>query len=386
MTLRLYYTDAYLRDFTARIVDRDAAGTRVYLDRTAFYPTSGGQPHDIGTINGIQVLDVVDEDDRIAHLLQAPVMEDAVEGVVDWHRRYDLMQQHTAQHLLTAVIAKLSGRATVSVHFGDAGSTLDLDGAPVSADEIRHFEVAANQEITANLAVTVSFEDAASATGLRKASDRSGTLRIVTIAELDRSACGGTHVRQTGELGALLLRKVEKVKQLTRIEVLAGARAIRAARADYDRLNGIAVASSTALEEVPALFERLRGDLKAADTARRALDTELNRYRAGELYHAASPGPNEVRIITTVGESVDGLRGLAQAVAAHPRVLFVGSLGAPPTIVVGTSADSGLDANQLLKQRLTDAGGRGGGNARLAQGTVPAGDALADIVRQITAC
>ncbi|HWA16115.1 MAG TPA: DHHA1 domain-containing protein [Gemmatimonadales bacterium] len=382
MTLRLYYTDAYLREFTARVIGRD--GTRVYLDRTAFYPTSGGQPHDLGTLNGVEVLDVIDDDDRIAHLLQAPLEEDAVEGVIDWHRRYDLMQQHTAQHLLTAVIAKLSGRATVSVHFGDTSSTLDLDGAPLSADEIHHFELAANQEITANLAVAVSFEDAATATGLRKASDRSGQLRIVTITELDRSACGGTHVRQTGELGALLLRKVEKVKQLTRVEFLAGARAIRAARADYDRLNGIAVQASTALEEVPALFDRLRGDLKSADASRRVLEAELNRYRAGELYHAATEGTDGIRVILAGGTSVDALRGLAQAVCAQPKALFVGTLTAPPTIVVASSADSGLDANQLLKQRLNDAGGRGGGNVRLAQGTVPSAEAMEQIVRQVT--
>jgi alanyl-tRNA synthetase len=384
MTLRLYYTDAYLHTFRARVTGRDESGTRVYLDQTAFYPTSGGQPHDLGTLNGIEVLDVIDEEDRVAHLLSAPLAGDEVEGVVDWQRRYDLMQQHTAQHLLTAVVARLSGRATVSVHFGATSSTLDLEGAPVTPDEIRHFELAANHEISANLPVTVTFEDAASAAGLRKASDRSGILRIVTIAELDRSACGGTHVRQTGELGPLLLRKVEKVKQLTRLEFLAGSRAVRAARADYDRLTGIAMQASTAIEEIPALFDRLRSDLRGAEGARRLLETELNRYRAGELYHAELPGSEGLRIITTSGTSVDGLRSLAQAVAAHSHALFVATIAAPPTIVVATSADSGLDANQLLKQRLSEAGGRGGGNARLAQGTVPTAEALAEIVRQVT--
>lgn len=384
MTQRLYYTDAYLSRFPARIIDRDVAGTRVYLDETAFYPTSGGQPHDLGTLGGVRVIDVVDEEERVAHLLEGPITGDTVEGVIDWSRRYDLMQQHTAQHLLTAVIARETGRQTVSVHFGHASSTVDLDGSALRPEEIRALELAANVEVTADRPVIVTFEDAATATGLRKASDRSGPLRIVTIDQLDRSACGGTHLRRTGEIGALLLRKVEKVKQITRIEFLAGQRAVAAARGDFDRLAAIATQASTAIEEVPALFDRLRADLKQADASRRTLETEVNGFRAQSLYQSALPDSDGLRVIQAAGESVDGLRGLGQALAAHPGVLFVGTLDAPPTIVVATSADSALDANSLLKARLAAAGGRGGGNARLAQGTVPTIDALAGLVREIT--
>lgn len=384
MTLRLYYTDAYVTRFAARIVDRDAAGTRIYLDETAFYPTSGGQPHDLGKLGGVDVVDVIDEEDRIAHVLARPVDGHAVEGVIDWERRYDLMQQHTAQHLLTAVIARETGRATVSVHFGATSSTLDLDGAPLSGDEVRGLELLANAEVTTDRPVTVTFEDAATAQGLRKASDRSGTLRIVTIDQLDRSACGGTHVRRTGEIGSILLRKVEKVKQVTRIEFLAGRRAVLAARADFDRLSAMANQASTAIDEVPTLFDRLRADLKAADAYRRVLETELNGFRAAALHAAAQPSSDGLRIIITAGDTVEALRGLAQAVTGLPRALFVGTLNAPPTIVVATSADSGLDANALLKDRLAAAGGRGGGNPRLAQGTTRDAEALATIVREIT--
>lgn len=384
MTQRLYYTDAFLTRFRARVLARETDGTRVYLERTAFYPTSGGQPHDLGRLGGVAVIDVIDEDDRIAHLLAAPLPTgDEVEGELDWPRRWDLMQQHTAQHLLTAVLARLTGRQTVSVHFGAGTSTLDLDG-PVSSEQIRTAEQVANQEITANHEVTISFEDAATATGLRKAPDRRGEIRIVTIDTLDRSACGGTHVRRSGELGALLIRKAEKVKQLTRLEFLAGGRAVSAARGDFERLHAMAVSASTAIEEVPALFEKLRTELKAGDGVRRGLETELNRYRASELYHAAVPDANGVRVIEVTGDSVEAVRGLAQAAIALPRVLLVGSLAAPPTIVVATSADSGLDANGLLRAPLAAAGGRGGGNARLAQGTVPALESVAVVVRQIT--
>lgn len=384
MTHRLYHADAYLTRFPAQVVDRDATGTRIYLDQTAFYPTSGGQLHDRGYLGGIAIVDVIDEEERIAHVLESPLTVAQVEGVVDWNRRFDHMQQHTAQHLLTAVIARMSRRPTVSVHFGEGSSTVDLEGPAIGPDEAREIERAVNHEIVTSRPVAVSYEDASVATGLRKASDRSGTLRIVTIDDLDRSACGGTHVRHTGEIGALLLRKIEKVKLGTRIEFLAGGRAIQAARADFERLNGMAVQASTALEEVPALFERLRADLKQADATRRGLDTELYGYRARDLYHATTPGADGIRAVAVQGESVDGLRGLGQALLALPQALFVGTLEAPPTIVVATSADSGLDANLQLKSSLAAVGGRGGGNARLAQGTVPNREMLATMVREVT--
>jgi alanyl-tRNA synthetase len=191
-------------------------------------------------------------------------------------------------------------------------------------------------------------------------------------------------VRRTGEIGALLLRKVEKVKQITRVEFLAGARAIAAARGDFERLSAIAAQASTAIEEVPALFDRLRADLKQAEGSRRALETEVNTFRATALYQASRPDSSGLRTIIAKGETVDGLRGLGQALANQAGVLFVGTLDAPPTVVVATSADSERDANALLKARLAAAGGRGGGNARLAQGTVPTTEVLDILVREIT--
>ena len=201
MTERLYYTDAYLTTFPADVVDRAEDGTVVYLDRTAFYPTSGGQPHDTGRLGSSRVVDVVDEGDRIAHRLDGPVQPGPVEGAVDWARRFDHMQQHTGQHVLSAVLADLTGQATISVHFGREISTLDLDTPDLPPAQVVEAELRANRIVTENRPVEVSFEDAASAEGLRKASDREGTLRIVTIRDLDRSACGGTHVRASGEIG-----------------------------------------------------------------------------------------------------------------------------------------------------------------------------------------
>lgn len=162
-TERLYYTDSYLADFLGTVLECADGGRRVYLDRTAFYPTSGGQPFDTGTLGGIRVVDVVDEEDRVAHLLEAPLPLGAVAGEVDWTRRFDHMQQHTGQHLLSAVAAELLGYETVSVHFGPETATLDLDAASLSPDEVRRVELRANAVVTENRPVTVGFEDASAA-------------------------------------------------------------------------------------------------------------------------------------------------------------------------------------------------------------------------------
>src|ERR1051326_3145750 len=217
-TTRLYYTDSYLTTFEAQVVEVADEGRRGYLDRTAFYPTSGGQAHDLGNLNGVRLADVIDEGERIAHVLESPLDATRVAGEVEWGRRFDHMQQHTGQHLLSAVLEEAYEFHTVSVHFGRDYSSLDLDADSLSADQIQAAEMRANLVIAENRLVTTTFEDAATASGLRKGTDRTGTLRIVTIAGLDRSACGGTHVRATGEIGGLLIRKVERVRKSARLE------------------------------------------------------------------------------------------------------------------------------------------------------------------------
>jgi alanyl-tRNA synthetase len=373
VTERLYYRDSYLTTFHATPVGQSDGGRRVYLDRTAFYPTSGGQPFDTGRLNGIRVTEVVDEDDRIAHLLETPLPPaDTVKGTIDWARRFDFMQQHTGQHLLSAVLADQLGYQTVSVHFGDDAATLDLDAGTISPEEIRQAEARANAVITENRAVTVTFEDGA--IGLRKATERSGVLRIVTIADLDRSACGGTHVRATGEIGALLVRKTERVKKQVRLEFLCGGRAVRRARADFEILSQLAGAASTGVDDLPSLLERQRTELKAADAARRAMEEELSRFRARELYDAATPDDRGRRRILyrATGGTAESLRALGQAVADMPNAVLVAGLPSPPTVLLAASPDLGFDAGRILKAVLGELGGRGGGTTRLAQGTVSA--------------
>jgi alanyl-tRNA synthetase len=382
VTQRLYYHDSYLTRFTAKVVDQAEDGRLVYLDQTAFYPTSGGQLFDVGVLGGSRVVDVVDEEDRVGHRLDAPLTEAQVVGEIDWDRRFDHMQQHTGQHLLSAFFHDRFGWPTVSVHFGAETSTLDLAVGSVSSGQIAEAEDQANRVIVENRAVEVSFEDAATATGLRKPSERPGTLRIITIANFDRSACGGTHVRATGEIGSLLIRRVERVKKQARIEFVCGARAPRHARADHEVLSRLSASLSAAVEEIPAMIENQRYQIKEAASARRALEAELFDYRADELLADAQVAGDGTRRVVWRRDSgtVEELRGMAQAVIAQPKAVFLGVLAAPPTVLLAASEDSGTDAGAVLKAILARAGGRGGGSARIAQGTVADATALAAVV------
>ncbi|HEY8795792.1 MAG TPA: alanyl-tRNA editing protein [Gemmatimonadaceae bacterium] len=391
MTERLYYADAYLRSFDARIVDRADDGRTIYLDRTAFYPTSGGQPFDTGSLAGIAVTDVIDEGDRIAHVLAAPAPRDVqvVTGIVDWTRRFDHMQQHTGQHLLSAILSDRFALDTVSVHFGATSSTLDLDSESVPAKTLVAAEELANLAIAEPLEVSVFYESAATVTGLRKAAPRDGELRIVDIDALDRSACGGTHVRSTAEIGALLIRGTERVRKTTRVEFVCGLRAVRAAREDHELLSALALSVGVAPSELVAKTKAQAEELRAAQSARRMAVASLDAYRAREMFDAATPDASGrrrivVRHITgspagspapTNSWTIEELRSLAQATLALGDALFVGTLATPPTIVVA-STEGGLDAGAALKKVLAEHGGRGGGNARIAQGTVPTLDAL----------
>ena len=372
-TTRLYYSDSYLATFEARVVAIDADGRRVYLDQTALYPTSGGQPHDRGAIAGVGVIDVVDEDDRVAHLLAAPLgaaVGDTVAATVDWARRWDHMQQHTGQHLLSAVFADRFGWATTSVHFGDASSTLDLDTDALPHDALVAAERRANEIVAESRPVTVTFEDAATATGLRKASERSGTLRVVSIESLDRSACGGTHVRRTSEIGPILLRRTERVRKQTRLEFVCGARAIARARGDFESLAAMAGSLSAALDEVPTLVAAQAARLADAEAARRKLERELFAHRARALHAATVAGADGVRRIRLRAPSMDELRAIGQPMAELERVILVGTVDEPPSLLLATSADSAVDAGKTLRTALGAVGGRGGGSPRVAQGTV----------------
>jgi alanyl-tRNA synthetase len=372
MTERLYYTDARLTEFAARVTA--VSGDRVCLDRTAFYPTSGGQLFDTGTLGDARIIDVIDEKDRIVHVLEKPARlaaGDEIKGRVDWTRRFDHMQQHTGQHLLSAVFEELFGHKTVSVHFGDESATLDLDTAILSKERAQKAERRANEIVFENRPIAVTFEDAAAATGLRKEVDRTGELRIVSIEGIDRSACGGTHVRGTGEIGPVVVRRIEKYKNSTRVEFICGWRALARARADFDALSAMAAALTASIDEVPALVSAQAAHLKEAETDARKRGEELARYQARERYDAAVADTAGIRRITEAAESMDALRTMAQAIVLLPKAIYIGTVASPPGIVFAAAADSGANAGELLKAALSANGGRGGGSPRIAQGTVP---------------
>jgi len=384
MTERLYYTDSYLTEFRALVVER-AEGNRIYLDRTAFYPTSGGQPFDTGFIAGVPVVDVIDEGARIAHVMASPVDSEEVDCRIDWRRRFDHMQQHTGQHLLSAVLAELFGIATVSVHFGAASSTVDVNTPALSADQIRAAEVRANERVFENLPVNVIFADHSDEPELRKASTRAGKLRVVGIQGLDRSACGGTHVRATGEIGPVLLRKLDKVRGATRIEFLCGSRAARRARADFDALSRIAQALSAPLDDTPGLVISQMEALQAAEKERRHVEEELGAAQGRDLYQATAADSRGIRraIKRLPSGSLDPLRAMAQAFCLGPMAVFIGTVEQPPAILLASSADSGIDAGKVLKAVITEVGGRGGGTPRMAQGSAPSGAALEKALQAI---
>jgi len=390
VTDRLYYADSYLREFRARVTDRSDDGRRIYLDRTAFYPTSGGQPHDTGAITGVPLVEVEDEGERIAHVVAAPVSADDVDCRIDWDRRFDHMQQHSGQHLLSAVFVERFGIATVSFHLGQESSTIDLDTATLEPARVLEAERRANQAVFENRVLRVSFEDAAETRDLRKPSERAGTLRIVSIDGLDRSACGGTHVARTGEIGPILLRKLDRIRNTVRVEFLCGGRAAGRARADFDALSRVAQMVSGTPDEAPELVAAQFEAARNAGKLRRKLEADLAQYQSRELYAATAPDEAGVRRVLRrlPSGSPEDLRALAQSFTAQAKTVFIAVLDSnqgaeAPAVLLAVSADSGIDAGKLLKAALAQAGGRGGGNPRMAQGSLPSREALEQVLSHI---
>ena len=379
-TERLYYQDCYLRDFHARITGTADDGRRVYLDRTAFYPTSGGQPFDAGTLGGAKVIDVIDEEERIAHVLETPLSaaqvetplsEAQVEGHVDWERRFGHMQQHTGQHLLSAVLEELFAIPTLSFHMGSEVSTIEVRAAALDTGQIERVEERCAEIVSEARPVVVTFDQASDDLGLRKASQRSGTLRVVSIAGIDRSACGGTHVRSTAEIGPVLIRKLDKIRGNVRLEFVCGLRALRQARADFRTLLEISRHLSTPIERTPDLVAAQVERIRLLEKSNQRLATEVARREGRERWTATEPGADGIRRVTEPGPIDDAMRVRAQAFAAQGHAVFIAVSENPPAVLLAASSDSGVHAGERLRAAVTAAGGRGGGNQALAQGSVP---------------
>jgi alanyl-tRNA synthetase len=373
-TERLYYTDCYLREFEARVLRSEHApnGFKVYLDRTAFYPASGGQPTDSGTIAGIQVLEAVDEGDEIAHILRQAPEAESVHGKIDWARRFDHMQQHTGQHILSAAFERIGEYKTVSFHLGEESSSIDLDSDRLGARQLEEAEEAANQVVFENRVVRISFQPAgeASRLELRKPTSREGEVRLVEVEGFDLSACGGTHVNRTGAVGLILVRKVERMKGLTRVEFMCGGRAHRQARRDFRVLSEAARLFSAALDTVPELIAKQSQELREGIRGREKLLERLAEYQARELWQAAPviDGRRVVRQVFLAEESAQA-KMLAHALAKLPlAVALLGVKGKPTTLFFAQTSGGPSEMGTILKQTVTKFGGKGGGGRDFAQG------------------
>jgi alanyl-tRNA synthetase len=422
VTERLYYTDSYLTEFEAVLLEVSAAG-HLYFDRTAFYPTSGGQACDFGSLcvldgeaqydsgaqrdgglkfANLEVTAVHDDGDRIAHVTRpqtglALTAGLKLRGRIEWQRRFDHMQQHSGQHLLSAVFQSQLGLSTESVHFGTESSTLDLDlgsgsgssgrgsgtgASTLSAEDCARVVRRANRIITENRPLSVSMEASEQATALRKPSARAGELRIISIADLDRSACGGTHVRFTGEIGSIALRKIERVRQGVRVEFLCGARASERASRDYELLARAGASLSTAIDDVPVQVQTKLDELKAQEARLRQTQAHLVRYRARELYDATPADADGCKRHLERTLPLSESREIGLEFTNSPRSLFA-AISAPLTLQLTVSEDSGVHAGQWLKGALATGGGRGGGSARAAQGTFAEPEALFSALRAL---
>jgi alanyl-tRNA synthetase len=374
VTQRLYYTDSYLREFDATIIDTLPRNGQVgvVLDRTAFYPTSGGQPHDIGTLNTLPVIDVLeDEEDRIVHVV-ADRLQGMVRGTVDWARRFDHMQQHTGQHILSQACVRALGAQTRAVHLGDEVSTLDLDRSELSAEAVASAEDLANQIVFEDRPVLVREVEEADLANLelRRPAKKHGRIRVVEVEDFDRSACGGTHVRRTGEVGPIKVRRWERFKGGTRVEFYCGWRALR----DYRWKNALTLelAGQLTVKDVEVLgaINRLAGQLRDRD---RALADVQDRLMDLEARQRLAQTPGRPRVVAAVVPEWTTAMVTALAGRLAKEEATVAVLGTSEGhFVIARSADLDLDAAALLTQIMQQHSGRGGGRAAYAQGSVPA--------------
>ena len=416
MSERLYYADSFLKSFRGTVTNvRELAGRqgefvwKLSLNRSAFYPTSGGQPFDTGVLSASSrdgaVLEISveqveeDEEGAVWHFTREPLAVGThVEGQINWDRRFDHMQQHTGQHLLSAVFLRELKAPTVSFHLGESISTIDLAGGPLAHHSLERVERVCNEIIGEDRPVRPrsvprsEAERMLAAGELRKLPDREGTIRLIEIADCDRNACGGTHVRSTAQIGGLLVRGVEKVSRGVRVEFVCGLRAIRAARADAAILSETAGLLSSGAPDVPDTVRRLLTEAKASAKERQKLREELVAFQAAALAMEV-PLDRGLRLVVRAWKDRDRdyVKLLASRTAASApltAVIFCAAAADPVRVFVARSPDLGFDCGRILREALAQLGLRGGGSADLAQGDVPARQevdlaaSIADAVRR----
>ncbi len=383
-TERLYYSDSHLIEFEARVVEKServSGWTAITLDRTAFYPTGGGQPSDTGTINGVRVLECIDaEDDGILHVIQglAPDVDSLVKGRIDWARRLDHIQQHTGQHLLSQAFVTLFKAPTKGFRVMDVSCEIDVELMNPTDEVIERAVELANNVIWENRQITIKTvaPEEARQLNLRKESTRAGDLRLIEVDGFDLTPCGGTHAYRTGEVGLIAVRHWERAKGLTRIEFVAGGRAL----ADYRRANKtartVAGLFSSGRDDAAKLAAHMLEENKELHRKVRALEEIAARVEAEELlsdtFKSSSEDEGQDRVIAKIFDNRDAesLRRLAHSLIAHSHVVaLLGSRDYEAArLVFARSEDASGDMNQLMREACVLVDGRGGGKPDMAQG------------------
>ena len=378
-TRRLYYDDGFQREFDAVVVSCEAGllggkpAWEVLLDCSAFYPTSGGQPHDLGRLGEASVLEVQEEEEDIVHFVDRPVERGAIHGCIEWPRRFDHMQQHTGQHLLSAMFQERFGRPTVSFHLGPEVCTIDLRGSEPTEDILEGAERAANRIIFEDRPITVRYGTASQLAelGIRRAVERDGILRAIEIEGADLQPCGGTHVQRTGQIGMILVRRCTKMRQDWRVEFVCGRRAERAARHDFAAVRQVAGILGCATEEVAATAARAVAERDAYFKNVRAILQRLAEAEAARALQLAAPGRGGVRLIARVFEEeaqADYLSHLGTQLAKSEKTIALLADATEGHLLFAQHSSAGKDMNAILKQVLQELGGKGGGTRDFARG------------------
>jgi alanyl-tRNA synthetase len=377
MTEKLYYRDATQLEFTARVVGRREVAGRpaVILDQTCFYPTGGGQPNDRGELNAVDVLDVILDETtgELLHVLAGPLAAESVTGRVDRARRLDHTQQHTGQHILSEAFVRRLRAATVSFHLGDEYSTIDVDRAPLDAEELRAVEESANRIVWENRPITARFVTRAELAQLplRKPPTVEGPIRVVEVADFDWSACGGTHCRAAGEVGLIRIAGAERRGNDTRVTFLCGRRALEDYRRKDAVLTQLAGQLTTSFTALPEVVQKMDADLRTAGRELQKAQAALAALEAEAMLARAEPA-GAVRLIVRAFDDRDfmAVKQLAGQLLSQAGVIVLLGWKGPEKgqLLFGRSADVGVDMLALLRSAGKAVGGGGGGRPDMAQG------------------
>ena len=387
ITEKLYYQDSYLREFDARILKKSLLADgkfAIILDRTAFYPEGGGQPCDLGTLNGVPVIDVRTINEEIVHTTDGDPGEETVQGVLDWQRRFDHMQQHSGEHILSGILLANYQAENVGFHLSASSCQIDVTLPALSPEQAAAIEDAANAVIFANVPVGGRFVEQADLAGysLRKEPGREfSQIRLVSVENCDCCPCGGTHVARTGDVGLFKLRGWEKRKNNIRLDFVCGGRALADYRLKHDLSRALSTRFSTPVEGVlPAVertLEKLDANLALLSATRKAYHEELAARLLAEAGNPKGTGPHIVSRAFTNYAAGD-LQDFAARITAAGGICLAAASDSETgrtSVLFAAAANPPLPMNELLKQTLTPVGGKGGGNAMSAQGGVQGGDA-----------